>query len=48
MLKPLLMHSTLKKELYVIDFYLNMLVKEMLTKLKPKLVTKLLLIPELF
>lgn len=37
----------LKKEPYVIDSSLNMLEKEMPTKLKPKLVTKPLSIPEL-
>jgi len=46
MLKALLMPSTLKKELYVTDFSQNMLAKEMLTKLKPKPVTKLLPTPE--
>jgi len=39
-----LMVFTPKKELYVIDYSQNMLTKEMPIKLKPKHVTKLLLI----
>ena len=44
--KLLLMDSMPPKELYVIDSFLNMPEKEMPIKLKPKLVTKPLLIPE--